>query len=202
MNKFPTDLCTYNYVSDIQQTEFRDRVCRVRPRASLEKLLLAFWGKKTCFIICYVQVFIVFTKLARAAQLGDINLTPGPCSMLPCLSLSWSSGSFHRSWLLVPCPAYLAALHLLGAEILTIPVRRTTNKNRTNSKGPETPVCARGTATGPTSLHNLLEQHRVIRPRNPSESLMSVLPITVHGPYSQSINRMGDAGSQDRKSVV
>ena len=37
--------------------------------------------KKTCFIVSYLQVFIVFTKLARAAQPSDISFTPGPCSM-------------------------------------------------------------------------------------------------------------------------
>ena len=31
----------------------------------------------------YVQVFIVITELARAAQPGDITFTPGPCSLIP-----------------------------------------------------------------------------------------------------------------------
>ena len=40
-------------------------------------------GKKTCIFVSYVQVFIVFTRLAHGAQLGDIIPTPGPCSMIP-----------------------------------------------------------------------------------------------------------------------
>ena len=45
-----------------------------------------FRGEKKlvfCFVVSYVQVFIVITKLARAAQPGDITFTPGPCSMIP-----------------------------------------------------------------------------------------------------------------------
>ena len=40
-------------------------------------------GKKSLYFVLYVQVFIVITKLARAAQPGDITFTPGPCSMIP-----------------------------------------------------------------------------------------------------------------------
>ena len=47
----------------------------------LREVILAFERQKTCFIVLYVQVFIVFTRLARAAQPSDISLTPGPCSM-------------------------------------------------------------------------------------------------------------------------
>ena len=52
----------------------------------LEKLLFALEGQKTCINIYYVQVFIVLLMLARAAQLGDINLTPGLCSLLPAVA--------------------------------------------------------------------------------------------------------------------
>ena len=48
-------------------------------------VILAFEGQKTCFIVLYVQLFIVFTRLARAAQPNDIILRPGPCFMTPML---------------------------------------------------------------------------------------------------------------------
>ena len=96
--------------------------------------LFTLGGKRLVFIVCYVQIFIVFTRLACAAQSGDISF-PGPCLTVPrLLSLSRSSGSFRHSWLKFPCLACLATLHLPGAEILTIPVRRTTSTNRTKQK--------------------------------------------------------------------
>ena len=46
---------------------------------------LALEGQKLDFIVCYVRLFIVFTRLARAAQPNDIILSPGPCFMTPML---------------------------------------------------------------------------------------------------------------------
>ena len=46
---------------------------------------LALEGQKLDFIVCYVRLFIVFTRLARAAQPNDIIPSPGPCFMTPML---------------------------------------------------------------------------------------------------------------------
>ena len=88
MNEFLTDLRIYNYNSNVQRAEFRGGVCRVSASFGSEKSLLALEGKKTCIIIYYVQVFMVLLRLAHAEQLGDINLTPGPCSLIPAVALS------------------------------------------------------------------------------------------------------------------
>ena len=60
------------------------------------KFFSFFEGKKSLYFVLYVQVFIVITKLARAAQPIDITPTPGPCSMIPRHFLSRSSGSFRH----------------------------------------------------------------------------------------------------------
>ena len=59
----------------------------MRAQNGSKKSLLAFGGKDTCFIVYYVQVFIVLLRLAHAAQLGDINPTPGSCSLIPAAAL-------------------------------------------------------------------------------------------------------------------
>ena len=51
----------------------------------LREIALAFEGQKLDFIVLYVRLFIVFTRLASAAQPNDITLSPGPCFMTPML---------------------------------------------------------------------------------------------------------------------
>ena len=51
----------------------------------VQSLVLAIEGQKLDFIVCYVRLFIVFTRLARAAQPNDIIPSPGPCFMTPML---------------------------------------------------------------------------------------------------------------------
>ena len=67
------------------ETEFRGGVRVRRSKIGLEKLAIVFEGQKLDFIVCYVRLFIVFTRLARAAQPNDIILIPGPCFVTPML---------------------------------------------------------------------------------------------------------------------
>ena len=67
------------------KTEFRGGVRARRSKIDLEKLAIVFEGQKLGLLFRMYRLFIVFTKLARAAQHNDIVLSPGPCFMTPML---------------------------------------------------------------------------------------------------------------------
>ena len=43
-----------------------------------EILMIVAWGEKTCIFILFVQVFILFVRLAGVAQLSDFIPIIGP----------------------------------------------------------------------------------------------------------------------------